>query len=106
MHGLEAYTVAATGSLAAVFQTVNPPDPSALDHVERLGINGLLALAVVVLWRKLQDKDNVLMQNYRVMADTLASTKAIQEKMADTLDNMNEKIEHMDTVRTVVRGGD
>ena len=104
MQGPQAYLVAITGSFAALVQMVTPDGASAatLDHIERLGINGLLAIAVIVLWKKIQEKDLVLMSNYKSMAEALAANKVVVEKMSDTLDGIKETVEHMDTVRAMI----
>ena len=104
MQGPQAYLVAITGSFAALVQLVTPADApaAALDHIERLGINGLLALAVIVLWRKLQEKDSMLMSNYKSNAESRAANKAVIDKMSDTLDGIKETVERMETVRAMI----
>lgn len=80
-------------------QDVSNLNANAFEHIERLGINGLLALAVVILWRKLQEKDAILMKNHETLADALASNRIIYEKMSDTLDDIKQTVEKIETVR-------
>jgi transcriptional regulator with GAF, ATPase, and Fis domain len=98
-------TVASLGAMAMLMQAVAPalPEATYLDKISQLGVTGLLAVAVVVLWRKLQDKDALLMANYKSMADSLAADKATKEKMAETLEAIKEAVERMETVRHTLK---
>lgn len=97
--GRAAAAVTTLGSIATLLQAIPELDIGWLDKVSRLGTTALLAIAVIVLWKKLQEKDALLMNNYRNMAETLAASKATAEKMADTLDAIKEAVERLETVR-------
>lgn len=96
-----AKAVAGLGMVGMLVQTspVLTPDIGAIAEVSRLGTTGLLAVAVIVLWRKLQEKDGLLMANYRSMAESLAANKATSEKMAETLEAIKEEVQRLATVR-------
>lgn len=100
--GLAAISVAGLGYTSLFLQATAPlvgTDPSVLDQIGRLGVQGLLATAVVVLWMKVQEKDKLLMDNYKNLADTMASNKNTMEKMADTLEGIKTEVERLHTVR-------
>jgi len=92
------YGVVAMGALAALMQAAPVVDPSSINAFSRLGADGLLAAAVVVLWRKLQEKDSLLMQNYARMAEALAANKSVNDKMSETLDAMKQAVGHLTSV--------
>ena len=81
--------------LAIAQVTPTGVDPSTIEQVSRLGVTGFLAVAVVVLWRGLQAKDETLLQLYRSNAESQATTKALMDKMSDTLDRTNETLDKM-----------
>lgn len=97
--GQVAKLVSGLGMAAALLQTNALPEVTYLDKVSQLGVTGLLAIAVIVLWKKLQDKDSLLMANYKSMAESLATNKATAEKMAETLEAIKEAVERLETVR-------
>jgi hypothetical protein len=84
-------------------QAIPNPDPASIEQISRLGMVGLLAVAVVVLWRALQAKDAILMANYKSMADTLAANRVVVEKMAETLDRIEQAVDKLDSVRQMVK---
>ena len=94
---------ASASTLLGMLQGVPTPDPAVIEQVSRLGMVGLLAAAVVVLWRKLQEKDSILMANYKSMADALAANKAVVEKMAETLSRIEQAVDKLDRVRAAVQ---
>jgi len=97
------HLIAGLGFFGAALQVVPSIEPGFVDQIGRLGMVGLLALAVVVLWKKLQEKDTILMANYKAMAEALATNKAVVEKMADTLVRIEAAVDRLDNVRTIVR---
>lgn len=91
------FLIVAIISLSAIliFLETFPVEGTTIDQVSKIGAMGLLAVAVVVLWRKLQEKDALLMQNYKSMAEALATNKAVVEKMSETLGQIKEAVERM-----------
>jgi hypothetical protein len=92
---------AVVSQIAQIVQP-SPVDPGTIDHIISMGPVGLLMMAVIVLWRKLQEKDSLLMANYRSMADSLAANKLVLEKMAETLEGIKATVEKMDNVHQVL----
>lgn len=92
--------IAGLGIVSAFVDMTSPADAAAwVQEISHLGMTGLLAVAVIVLWKKLQEKDSLLMANYKSMADSLASNKALSEKMSETLDRIEDAVERLVTVR-------
>ncbi len=85
-----------------MLQALPATDIPLLDQVGKLGADALLAAAVIVLWRKLQEKDKLLMENYRSMADALAANNSISEKMSDTLCEIKEAVERLTSARAAL----
>lgn len=100
-------SIVGMAGIGAILEALPPAiEPNFVDQIGRLGMVGLLAMAVVVLWKKLQEKDTILMANYKAMADALAMNKAVVEKMAETLVRIEQAVDKLDNVRQVVRHGD
>ena len=59
-------------------------------------------MAVLVLWRKLQEKDKIIMDTFKSMADALATNRVTVEKMSDTLDGIRETVLELNTVRSAI----
>lgn len=88
-------------------------DPNAIGQVGRLGLDGVLAVAVIILWKKLQEmwvkleaKDVLIMSNYKSMADALAANNTVVCKMSDILEEMHKAVEVLTSVRAVVPAKD
>lgn len=125
--------IAGAGVLPSlVLQVVQPVSPDStilgpVSQISQLGMVGVLAVAVVVLWRKLQEsnevsrrrdeqfwvklesKDSVLMEMHQSMATVLATSNAslaannvIMGKMADTLDSIKQATDQLNTVRAAL----
>ncbi len=100
----------AGSSIAAMFLQavvpVLPPEVSVFAHISELGSLGLLAMAVVVLWRKCESKDAMLMEIYKSavtaitenrlntaqMTETSKRLSETHQKMSDTLDSIKEVV--------------
>lgn len=127
--------IALAGMLPSlVMQVIPPATPESgilgpISQISQLGMVGVLSVAVVVLWRKLQDsyidrakrdeqfwtklesKDSVMMEMHQSIATTLATSNAalaannlIMAKMADTLDSIKQATDQLSTVRSALSG--
>lgn len=64
-----------------------------------LGVKGLLAVAVVILWKKFNEREDIILNLMKTLADALAGNKSNIEKMSGILDDMQESIERMNNLR-------
>jgi len=116
---LAAKCVFLPGTMLAMLD-VMVPDQGLIDQLGKLGVVGIMAVAVVMLWRKLEKKetemaaalakkdaelaarDALLMENYKQMAGALASNNSLMCKMSETLDRMQDTLDKITTVRAQV----
>ena len=103
--------VTGLGVMASLIQVVVPPDVSLIEHVERLGFNGVMLFFVLILWRKiasdgemfwlkLEAKDALLMSTYSKTAEALTASRMTSEEMSKTLNVMRDTVDKMHTFRT------
>jgi len=106
------------GALSTLLQTVSGPAPDLtwVSQVERLGLVGALIIAVVVLWRKLDSKDNILLSTQQSVVRALESNADANRATADAVKENTEitrmlrgEIQDLASARAVVdrerRGG-
>jgi hypothetical protein len=97
-------TIFLLGTGLAIIQVA--PGTGVVDDTARslsqMGAMGILSVAVVVLWRKLQEKDKIIMDAFKTMGDVLATNKVTVEKMSDTLDDIKKAVREFNTVRNFV----
>jgi len=75
-------------------QVVVPPSgaPNVPDSIGHLGLDGILSVAVLALWRKVNEKDKLVMDNYKAMSDSLATNKLLSDEMLKTLRTMQDTL--------------
>jgi len=91
----------ASASAAALLQVAAPltPDISFVSSIERLGIIGLLTLAVVVLWRKLERKDLDELQRQTILIQALTSNTEAVRSLKETVESLKESVDTLANVR-------
>jgi hypothetical protein len=94
------FTVFTSGSVIALILQAVPT--GVVGDIAKLGLDGLLILAVITLWRKLEDKDksNGKIQAATVEALTLSSE--VSRELKQTVSELKEAVDKLCTVREVM----
>lgn len=90
-------SIAGLGTVSVFLQTSVGNVPGAnvsgsdwITHIGDLGVKSLLIVAVVILWKKLQEREDLILNLFKTMADVLATNKANTDKMTENLNKMSE----------------
>lgn len=87
-----------SGVLAVAQASTPIPDANLVGQVERLGLVGVLILIVIVLWRKLEARENLDRKMLEAVTDNTATMRRLQE----SVDKMEETVSHNNTVREAI----
>lgn len=100
-------SIAGLGTISSIFLFLQAGVVNNTDFIKQisdLGAKGLLAAAVIILWKKLQEREDMILNLIKTLADALAANKVNIDKMSDILDDMKDSIEKMNNVRNAVNG--
>lgn len=81
-------SIVVLGSIAA-FQLQGPVD---LSHIEQLTLTGALLTAVVVLWRALQMKDELLIANANRTAEALLAANETNRELRRVIEEFHRAV--------------